>query len=168
MRVTFRHGDLAHEIDVVPGANGSFTVTVDGAPLTLVATCGPRGLVTLADGAGERVAYVSREGARRFVTVPGVGEAVLERVEGGRSAARHHESGSLTSPMPGKVVAVRVAEGDVVTTGQILAIVEAMKMEMPITAPHAGRVLRVAATVGTLCDATEPLIELAPREEDGG
>jgi acetyl-CoA/propionyl-CoA carboxylase biotin carboxyl carrier protein len=65
--------------------------------------------------------------------------------------------------MQGTVVRIEVAEGDEVRGGQLLAVVEAMKMENPLRAPHAGRVtdLRVSAgdTVAqgaTVCQVTRP------------
>ena len=47
--------------------------------------------------------------------------------------------GLIKAPMHGKVLALLVAEGDSVVKGQRLAIIEAMKMEHALTAPHAGR-----------------------------
>ena len=54
------------------------------------------------------------------------------------STAAH--AGSLTTPLPGVVVSVAVKEGDVVTAGQALLVIEAMKMEHTIKAPRAGTV----------------------------
>ena len=48
------------------------------------------------------------------------------------------EGGRLTAPMPGKVVSFSVKAGDIVTKGQALAIMEAMKMEHTIAAPADG------------------------------
>ena len=57
-------------------------------------------------------------------------------------------AGGLVAPMPGTVLAVRVAPGDTVAAGQLLVIVEAMKMEHRITAPKAGTVTEVRARPG--------------------
>jgi propionyl-CoA carboxylase alpha chain len=57
-------------------------------------------------------------------------------------------TGGLAAPMPGTVLAVRAAAGDTVAGGQLLMIVEAMKMEHRITAPHAGVVREVRAQPG--------------------
>ena len=54
------------------------------------------------------------------------------------AAVRRH-AGTVTSPMQGSVLQVEVAEGDTVAAGQVIAIIEAMKMENEITAPRAGR-----------------------------
>ncbi|MEO5839330.1 MAG: biotin carboxylase N-terminal domain-containing protein [Acidimicrobiales bacterium] len=62
-------------------------------------------------------------------------------------------AGSLVAPMPGTVVSVEVAVGDQVVAGQLLAVLEAMKMEHQITAPVAGRVSAVLVTMRQTIDA---------------
>ena len=57
-------------------------------------------------------------------------------------------SGSIVSPMPGKVIAVKVKAGDAVTKGQPLLILEAMKMEHTLTAPFDGKVASLNASEG--------------------
>jgi len=62
-------------------------------------------------------------------------------------------AGSLVAPMPGTVVSVEVEVGDQVVAGQLLAVLEAMKMEHQITAPIAGRVSAVLVTTRQTIDA---------------
>jgi acetyl-CoA/propionyl-CoA carboxylase biotin carboxyl carrier protein len=54
----------------------------------------------------------------------------------------------VNAPMQGTVVGIAVADGDDVETGQLIAVVEAMKMENPLRAPHAGRIDRLCVRVG--------------------
>jgi acetyl-CoA/propionyl-CoA carboxylase, biotin carboxylase, biotin carboxyl carrier protein len=85
----------------------------------------------------------------------------VRRGAGGRSAgsASAPSGTALTSPMQGTVVKVQVAEGDVVEAGDLVVVLEAMKMEQPLTAHRSGRVANLSAEVGatvtsgsTLCD----------------
>jgi 3-methylcrotonyl-CoA carboxylase alpha subunit len=57
---------------------------------------------------------------------------------------------SLTAPMPGTVVKVLVEEGQEVEEGQLLLVLEAMKMEQPVSAPHAGVVQSLPFDEGSL------------------
>ena len=57
-------------------------------------------------------------------------------------------AGALVAPMPGRVIALKVGIGDQVAAGQLLAIMEAMKMEHNILAPHAGRVSEIRVATG--------------------
>lgn len=69
-------------------------------------------------------------------------------------------AGSLTAPMPGRVLAVEVKAGDKVAKGQTLMALEAMKMEHRIRAPAAGRVKAVHASVGDQVENGQALISL--------
>ena len=72
---------------------------------------------------------------------------------------------SLTAPMPGTVTVVKVAVGDEVTAGQSLLVVEAMKMEHVISAPHAGTVAELDVTPGTTVAMDQVLAVIAPHED---
>ncbi len=67
-------------------------------------------------------------------------------------------AGGCIAPMPGKVVELRVAEGDPVKAGQVLLIMEAMKMEHTVTAPQDGTVAQVSVVAGDQVDADALLI----------
>ncbi|MFF3360832.1 acetyl/propionyl/methylcrotonyl-CoA carboxylase subunit alpha [Streptomyces misionensis] len=81
------------------------------------------------------------------------------------SQAAHAGADSLTAPMPGTVTVVKVAVGDEVVAGQSLLVVEAMKMEHVISAPHAGTVAELDVTPGTTVAMDQVLAVIAPTEE---
>ncbi|MCA6121024.1 ATP-grasp domain-containing protein [Bradyrhizobium sp. WSM 1704] len=77
--------------------------------------------------------------------------------------------GSLPVPAPlqGTIVAIEVAEGDLVRPGQQIAVLESMKMEHLVAAPHGGRVTRIAGGPGVTLMHGEPILFLEPAEVDG-
>ncbi len=77
---------------------------------------------------------------------------------------RQHEH-SMTAPMPGVVLEIFAAAGDVVTKGTPLMILEAMKMEHPINAPYDGVVEAIHCTKGQLVQPGVDLISIAEKEE---
>ena len=71
-------------------------------------------------------------------------------------------AGSTVSPMPGRVVKLLVAVGDVVVAGQPLLTLEAMKMEHQVQAPHAGTVAEIFVHAGQQLDGGQPLLKVDP------
>jgi 3-methylcrotonyl-CoA carboxylase alpha subunit len=69
------------------------------------------------------------------------------RAEGQRGTGAGGD-GAILAPMPGRIVSVAVAQGELVTAGQTLVVIEAMKMEQALVAPFAGRVAELAAAAG--------------------
>lgn len=78
-----------------------------------------------------------------------------------------HAQGSLTAPMPATIIEIKVAAGDEVKKGDILIVLEAMKMELPVRAPGDGRVKAIHCRPGDLVQPETSLIDLAPREPRG-
>lgn len=72
--------------------------------------------------------------------------------------------GAVTAQMTGRVISVSVKPGDKVTEGQILLIVEAMKMENEIAAPLAGTVKEVAVAAGARVSEGDLLLQIEPAE----
>ena len=70
------------------------------------------------------------------------------------------DGGEIVSPMPGKVIKMNVKKGNVVKKGDILLVVEAMKMENNITSPKDGKVEKVNVEVGEMVDGSLELVVL--------
>ena len=66
----------------------------------------------------------------------------------------------VVSPMPGTIVKVNVKAGQAVKSGEVLAVLEAMKMENEIMAPRDATVVQILADVGTKVDTGTPIIVL--------
>ena len=112
---------------------------------------------------GQRVtAYVSSDNAKRWVTVNGQTFVLTKPAAGTRKGGHghHHAAGELTAPMPGQVRAVNVSEGDVVTKGQTLLVLEAMKMEIRVQALQNGLVKKLLVKQGQTVEREQMLIEI--------
>ena len=96
-----------------------------------------RGTGIVVDVAGETVLFDSGQGWS--IHAPRTGDA------GGSGGA---SDGALLAPMPGRIITVDVAEGDHVTKGQKLLVMEAMKMEQAMIAPFDGIVAELKVSVG--------------------
>ncbi len=90
-------------------------------------------------------------------------DPVADRTSAGTA---HH--GALTAPMPGTVTVVKTGLGDQVERGQPLLVLEAMKMEHVITAPHDGTVSELRATAGGTVAMDEVLAVVTPADEAAG
>ncbi|WP_095012847.1 acetyl/propionyl/methylcrotonyl-CoA carboxylase subunit alpha [Tsuneonella mangrovi] len=80
------------------------------------------------------------------------------------TGSHHAHDGDIIAPMPGKVIAVDVAEGDTVTAGQRLLVLEAMKMEHALTAPFDGTVTSLSASEGAQVQVEALLAVVEPAE----
>jgi acetyl/propionyl-CoA carboxylase alpha subunit len=98
-----------------------------------------------------------RVGSVHHVDGPSGYTRLLERPRFQQSA-REEDPGSLHAPMPGKVIRVEVSEGDAVAEGQVLLVMEAMKMEHTLKAPYQGRVGSVRASPGDQVAADQILV----------
>ncbi len=86
----------------------------------------------------------------------------LSAADGRRSAS---EDDLVVAPLPGTLVAVSVTPGDSVRPGDVLGVLESMKMEYPLTAHLAARVERVGFAVGSCVERGDVLFELAAEGE---
>jgi 3-methylcrotonyl-CoA carboxylase alpha subunit len=139
-RVTLQHGQEAIDARVTARSDGRREVEIDGAAFAFGAdavsgraTLWP-GHVTIFEGA-----------VGHTFSAP---DPLLRDAEAAAGAA------NLRAPMPGLVKIVRAAAGDMVKKGQPLLVLEAMKMEHTIAAPHDGIVAEIAAEGGQVTDGT--------------
>ena len=115
------------------------------------------------DGAACR-ARVLREGDALFVILDGETHELRHRDPRAPSGAAEGTGGRVIAPMPGRVLQVLVAPGDHVARGAVLLVMEAMKVQMRITAPADGTVTALRCAVGELVEDGAELvtIESAP------
>jgi acetyl/propionyl-CoA carboxylase alpha subunit len=132
------------EITVEYGHSRSgLSLVIDGAVCEgpRVAGCSPEGVQLEVAGVA-RTYDVHRVDETYYVDSP-LGSSVLEEIPRFPAAEEESEAGSLVAPLPGVVDDVKVAVGDRVSAGDVLVVIESMKMLYPVTAPAAGRVAEI-------------------------
>jgi propionyl-CoA carboxylase alpha chain len=115
-------------------------------------------------------------GVRRTFTIHVDGDAVdvesslghvaLKRKPRFIDPASQVAAGSLLAPMPGSIIAIRAQVGDVVTEGQPILVMEAMKMQHTISAPYSGTVTELAAAEGQQVEAGTVLAVVTPESDE--
>jgi excisionase family DNA binding protein len=119
------------------------------------------------DGPPPSVA-AARDGSTIHVDVDGqsvefgVAEPPSVESAAARAAAGVEGASVLVAPMPGRVIAVRATAGDAVRAGQVIAVIEAMKMEHAVAAPTDATVERVAVVEGDQVERGAVVAELGP------
>jgi biotin carboxyl carrier protein len=130
-----------------------------------------RGQYRIVDGARQRVAYAAGPPEACWVFLEGrlyvINTVRLERDSPDASAgsgvvrtSTQDDELALAAPMPATVASIHVAAGQDVDMGDLLVMLEAMKMELPIRAPRPGRIKAVACRRGELVQPGVPLVEL--------
>jgi acetyl/propionyl-CoA carboxylase alpha subunit/acetyl-CoA carboxylase carboxyltransferase component len=149
--VDLRHRGQTYRLAVAQIAPGSYRVSVDGEAIEVaVHRVGPH----------ERRLEVS---GRAHRTVTSVHEAeLLVEIDGVTHRIARDDGGIVRNPAPGVVVSIPVAVGDEVHRGDVVAVVEAMKLESSLTAPFDGRVRQVLAGTNVHVGAQAPIVQLEP------
>jgi 3-methylcrotonyl-CoA carboxylase alpha subunit len=119
------------------------------------------GRYEMATESGHSVAYGVRRAGETWVFLEG--RVYVIGATDARTGLGRRDEASLSAPMPATVVAINVTAGQTVKAGDVLVVLEAMKMELAVTAPHDGRVRALACHVGELVQPGVPLVELDER-----
>ncbi|MCA0454454.1 MAG: biotin/lipoyl-binding protein [Chloroflexi bacterium] len=157
MRYTYQYHGQTHALSVEPQANRRFRVTVGTRTLDVEAQpLADGGLRLLIDGESH-IAYTAAEADKRYIHVDGAGYSLSVPNTTRRKGTSAGDG--LTAQMPGQVTTIQVQAGDIVTRGQTLLILEAMKMETRVMAPADGRVTQVFVTVGEVVERGQRLAD---------
>lgn len=177
MDLIVRHGEREERVQVRRNGTG-YEVTLGGRTYRVDAATARPGLRSLRiDGSHHEVAVRQvREGATRegtrgaedkyWVSTPSSAGPVsvtdplthlAAQSRGGKGGRRNEK---VLAYMPGRVVAILAQEGDAVTAGQGIVVLEAMKMQNEIRAEHDGTLAKVHVQPGQAVEGGDPLFEL--------
>ena len=145
---------VEHEIAI--GADGS--VSAAGRTITV------RALRAGELRAGDAVVWAAADDRTRWVFFNGQVYVFAVERPGARPRRGSGHAGSLAAPMPATVVKTLVSAGDRVRAGDVLVLLEAMKMELPVRAAADGVVQAVRCRAGELVQPGQDLIEMAAED----
>jgi len=155
--MSYRIGGEVIEVLYEAGASGSFEVEAAGSASRAWVVQAGEGEISLEiDGIRRRFRVAVRSDAT-FIH-GSLGSAELVPIPRFETHTRDDAAGSYVAPMPGAVREVRVSVGDRVEEGTVMLVLEAMKMEHPITAHAAGVVAEVRVEVDQMVEPDEVLV----------
>jgi 3-methylcrotonyl-CoA carboxylase alpha subunit len=127
-----------------------------------IVTRGDDGRLRVSDGERVLAADAIIGGGSMWIWIDGHLFEIPTTARTNRARAGSDEE-ALTPQMSAKVIRVMVQPGQSVAAGDTLVVLEAMKMEMPIRAPHAGTVTAVNCAEGELVTPDRPVVVLSPK-----
>ena len=133
--------------------NKRLVLQANGQSFTLEKVPDFEGRVYTSGAAAKHLALVTKDGQTSVIGLP--------RFEAG---SVHASDGAILSPMPGRIIAVEVVQGQTVAKGQKLLTLEAMKMEHSLTAPFDGVVAELNAETGAQVQVEALLVRIQPAE----
>jgi propionyl-CoA carboxylase alpha chain len=160
-RTSYALGERELEVAYAHRRSGT-VVEVDGVPLPDVRVWSATAELVDLEVDGVRRSYdVSTVGGTCFVD-SALGATALVEAERYPEPGSGLAEGALTAPMPGTVVRVDVANGDAVSAGQVLVVLEAMKMEHAVRAQADGKVTDVGVEQGQQVESGALLVVVDP------
>ena len=155
-QVDVRVGGEAYKLGVSRSRPARYHVDLDGRSVEVDVDRSGRFEIRLAVGGQTFDVLSVAQGPDYLVEVDGA----VHRISGG-------EAGLVRAPAPAMVVAISVAAGDEVAEGDVVAVVESMKLETSLRAPASGRVAEVFADVNTQVESGAKLLRIEPAADEG-
>jgi biotin carboxyl carrier protein len=155
--LTIRQGEALTTADVQSDGR----VVIDG--VSYETTRVSPGILMVSDGSSRWTVAVTGPPDNRWISVDGRAMRVEVEAAGGSSTTRTRRSahGAMMAPMPASVVKVLVSVGQPVEAGELVVVLEAMKMELSIRAQRAGTVTAINCAAGELVQPGVDLVEIA-------
>lgn len=163
MNFSFQHNGTTYTVTLESQPDGTYTAAVNGHAAQVAASQLSEGVWALTlDGTRRVTVYTAFENPHTQLVASG---AAVYRLTTGDGAPRRRGSkrsgeDRLTAKMPGQVIDVLVNVGDQVVQGQTLVVLEAMKMEIRIAAPHEGTISHVFVRAGDVVEREQQLLDI--------
>jgi biotin carboxyl carrier protein len=147
----YLYGGESHTVQLEQRADGTYRAVIGEREVVFRAEAVEQGwALAFPESGAHSTVYIAEDGDSRSVHLQGETYTLTRETtrRGRRSIAAGGHGGDVTAQMPGQVREVLVVEGQQVERGQVLVILEAMKMEVRATAPADGSIKRLLVAVG--------------------
>jgi geranyl-CoA carboxylase alpha subunit len=155
-------GERAHDVHVTPRRHGRYDVAVGADAFELVDVALEGSALAFTRGGVRAHARSARDGDRVWLAHADATHEFVDVTFAPPKSAGAGGDGRLVAPMNGRVLHVNAREGDAVTKGRVLVVMEAMKMELQIEAAIDGVVKAVSVAVGDQVSARQLLVAIEP------
>jgi biotin carboxyl carrier protein len=163
--VSFQSGEATIAVAYRVRTPARIEVTVDGAPHEAsVLGWGADHMAILLDGVRRACRVATRDDVHWVQSA--LGSSELHEVPRFPPPASEEAHGGCLAPMPGRILSIRCAPGDRVTKGQVLAVLEAMKMEHEVRVAEDGVVREVPVEPGQQVNAGDVLVVVDTEQEE--
>ncbi len=160
-RKRYQHGELVHDLAVMALGGGSYQVfdASESCMVELLSIDASTAHVGI-DEVQHTVRFHTPQAGKLYLSIDGRAAEYRDLIRLDGALEHSGGSGRIIAPMHGLLLEVRVAPGDIVESGQTLAVLEAMKMHYEIVAEAAGTVREVMAEAGNQVAADDLLIDI--------
>lgn len=163
MQPQYTLNEQSHQVTPVRRAD-NITLDIDGHPVTVQLHWLDRHHAELMINGKTRQVYAAQDDKRLFIHLDGQTWHLEAQDEFSTGSGGGAGSGRLSAPMPGVVIEVSVAVDDEVNAGDTLMLIESMKLQTEIKAPHDGRVSAVGFEAGASFDKGALLVDITANE----
>ena len=164
--------DVESQVNVLKGHSGQYSFNIDDEEYRAILVSMESGIISISINDHSLLCYVSDD-QKGYGTVTFDGhnfriqrrDILIQEDVFGSLDIGGRDGGEIVSPMPGKVIKIGVKEGKDVKKGDVLLVVEAMKMENNITAPKDGKVDKINVKPGEMVDGSTELVVLSDLDQ---
>jgi 3-methylcrotonyl-CoA carboxylase alpha subunit len=166
VKYRFEHNGQVYDVSVTRSGD-SFQAAINGEVIAFEQLDAQPGQISLRFVSGSFTVYYAEDGAQRWVSLNGCTYRLdppssrRSRGHAGETSGGEH----VRAPMPAQVRAVQVQEGDRVEKGQVLVLLEAMKMEIRVKSPGNGRLSKLLVKAGQAVEKEQLLAEIETGKE---
>lgn len=165
MRYRYDYKGTTHEVRLQRLPDGRIEATIAERTYIVHASHLKQGEWLIIHEGDHHRLHTSAEADARYVQYGGVHYQLMRQQGRRRRSGVVQGAGDMTAQMPSQIMEILVEEGEAVTAGQALIVLEAMKMEIRVSATADGIIKRVLVQPGQIVERGQTLIEMAQKED---